>query len=207
MSLLSDKSILDRCENEKMIQPFSPTSVKTGDDDERIASYGVSSGGYDLRAAPEFKLFIPPKTTFWQRLKYLITGAIPEHEALDYKNIREDQFHSVTGSKIVVPPGGFLLTRSKEYVKMPRDLIALCIGKSTIARVGWNCLCTPIEPGWEGYITFEFHNTTNQPNTFYANEGVLQLVFLELDQACAVSYADRGGKYQNQAKQIVLPMV
>uniref|UniRef100_A0AB39CDA7 dCTP deaminase family protein n=1 Tax=Pseudomonas phage RVTF4 TaxID=3236931 RepID=A0AB39CDA7_9VIRU len=90
---------------------------------------------------------------------------------------------------------------------MPRDVVALCIGKSTIARAGWNCLCTPIEPGWDGYITLEFQNTTDRPNTFYANEGCLQLVFLQLGTECDVSYADRGGKYNGQAKRIVLPRV
>lgn len=209
MTVLSDKSILAYCDGETpMIEPFFRESVKINDEGTRVASYGVSSAGYDLRAAPEFKLFIPPKPkSLWQRLKELVTGKVRNEGVLDYKNISEGMFETVYGDKVVVPPGGFLLTRSVEKVSMPRNVLALCIGKSTIARAGWNCLCTPIEPGWSGYITFEFQNTTNRPNTFYANEGVLQLVFLDLDQPCSTSYDERGGKYHGQGASIILPRV
>ena len=126
---------------------------------------------------------------------------------LSYKNITPDMFDRVDASEVVVQPGGFLLARSMEYVDMPRDVVAVCIGKSTIARAGWNCLCTPIEPGWDGYITLEFQNTTDRPNIFYAEEGCLQLMFHQLDQDPKTSYKDRGGKYLNQAPEIVLPRV
>ncbi|AEH03678.1 dCTP deaminase [Pseudomonas phage PhiPA3] len=192
MSVLSDKTIARLCNGDlPMIEPFFAESIKHAEDGHRIASYGVSSYGYDLRAAGEFKLF----------------KGVPEGQAVDYKNITEDMFETVVGDKIIIPPHGFILTRSVEYVRIPRNVLALCIGKSTIARVGINCLCTPIEPEWEGHITFEFHNTLDQPNTFYANEGVLQLVFIEGDEPCITSYADRGGKYQGQGANIVLPKV
>lgn len=209
MTVLSDNSLLALCSTETpMISPFHTESVKVCEAGERIASYGLSSAGYDLRAAPEFKLFIPPKPkSLWQRLKELITGNVEYNDVLDYKNITEDMFETVIANKIVVPPGAFLLARSVERVEMPRNVLALCIGKSTIARAGWNCLCTPIEPLFSGYITFEFQNTTNRPNTFYANEGVLQLVFLDLDKPCKVGYSDRNGKYNNQGPQIILPKV
>lgn len=208
MTVLSDKSITSLCDPDQtdrpMIQPFYNKSIKVDKDGVKIASYGVSSGGYDIRAACEFKVFKPLKRPWWRRLfNQFILG----EETLDYKDIREDQFTTVYGDKVLVEPGGFLLARSIERVAMPRDVIAMCIGKSTIARAGWNCLCTPIEPGWEGYITLEFQNTTNRPNMFYANEGVLQLVFHQLDQECETSYADRGGKYQSQEPSIILPKV
>ncbi len=214
MTVLSDKTIREYCEGTMvgahgpMIEPFHGSSVKEDSHGKRIASYGLSSGGYDLRAGTEFKVFKSlPKFTLWQRFKAWVTGKELEHPVLDYKNISADLFDTVYGDKVVVPPGGFLLTHSKEYVRMPRNVIAMCIGKSTIARAGWNCLCTPIEPGWEGHITFEFQNTTNRPNVFYAHEGVLQLVFHDLDQDCETSYADRGGKYMKQADKVILPRV
>lgn len=176
-----------------MIEPFHPESIRRVKD-ARIASFGLSSYGYDFRAAPEYKLF---------------KGELPVDSdgVVDYKNITDDMFEHHEGPSIVIPPHGFILARSVERVRIPRDILALCIGKSTIARVGINCLCTPIEPEWEGYITFEFHNTLSLPNRFYANEGVLQLVFLRGDRNCKTSYADRDGKYQNQAEQIILPRV
>ena len=174
-----------------MISPFSPTSVKRAEDGTGIASYGVSSYGYDIRAAPEFKVF----------------SHMPRDGVLDYKNMDDALFETVNADEIIIPPNGFILARSVEYVRIPRNVLALCIGKSTIARVGINCLCTPLEPGWEGHITLEFSNTTSLPNRFYANEGVLQLVFLRGIGECSTSYADRGGKYQGQGSEIILPRV
>lgn len=207
MSVMSDKTFKRLAEgDDPIIVPFVGESVKVNELGERIASYGVSSYGYDLRAAPEYKLFVPPKQHgFWQRVWARLTGKTTEQKVIDWRNIDPDLFVSYTGDKIIVPPGGFLLTRSVERVKIPRNAIGLCIGKSTVARAGWNCLCTPIEPGWEGYITFEFQNTTHLPNVFYANEGVLQLVVITGDEDCDVSYADRDGKYNNQPAEIVLP--
>lgn len=173
-----------------MISDFSPTSVKKIDD-QRIASYGTSSYGYDIRAAAEFKVF----------------RGFTEDGRIDYKNITDDMFETVYADSVWIPPGGFILARSVEYVHIPRDILAVAIGKSTIARVGINCLVTPLEPEWEGYITLEFSNTTNLANRFYANEGCLQLLFLKGDQECQTSYADRGGKYNHQAEKIILPRV
>lgn len=208
MAVMSDKTF--RVLNsgpDPIFTPYVSESVKFDADGKRITSYGTSSYGYDLRAAGEFKLFCPPKKDSWyKRLLNRILGK-ECNQAIDWHNITEDMFESFTGDKIIVPPGGFLLTRSLERVKIPRGWLALCIGKSTVARAGWNCLCTPIEPEWEGYITYEFQNTTNRPNTFFANEGVLQLVLIKGDQECEVSYGDRDGKYNNQPPQIVLPKV
>lgn len=206
--LLSDKAIAARCINveDPMITPFNAESVRQKDG-LKIASFGLSSGGYDISAANEFMLLVPAKETLWDRLVQLFTGRKRLVAPLDYKNITPDMFTKVTSDCVVVPPGGFLLALSEQYIVMPRDVLALCIGKSTLARAGWNCLCTPLEPEWEGYITLEFQNTTDRPNTFYAHEGCLQLAFLQMDQDCGTSYNDRGGKYQGQAKNIVLPKV
>lgn len=207
MSVLSDKTIREYCQGDNpMIFPFFGRSVKEHRG-EKVASFGLSTGGYDIRAAQEFMIFKPIKYTFWERLKHLFTGVPKPVSPLSYKKITEDMFEKVTGPQVVVPPGGFLLARSMEYVNMPGDVLAVCIGKSTIARAGWNCLCTPIEPGWDGYITLEFQNTTDRPNIFYAEEGCLQLVFHKLDQEPETTYADRKGKYNNQEPKIVLPRV
>lgn len=206
--ILSDKQIRARATDleKPMIQPFFNHSVKVHRG-EKVASFGLSSAGYDIRAAEEFMIFTPIKETLWERIKRFVTGKPKEVTPLDFKNMDESMFTKVQGPKVIVPPGGFLLARSLEYVDMPKDVVALCIGKSTIARAGWNCLCTPIEPGWDGYITLEFQNTTDRPNTFYANEGCLQLMFLQLDEECETSYKDRKGKYNNQEQRIVLPRV
>lgn len=174
-----------------MITPFNPLSIKKNEQGGGIASYGLSSYGYDIRAAPEFKIF----------------KGYPNNGVLDYKRLDEDAFDYVEDSTVIIPPNGFILARSVEYVKLPRNVLGIVVGKSTIARVGINCLCTPLEPEWEGHITLEFHNGTNLPNRFYANEGVLQLLFLVGDQPCKTSYADRKGKYQSQPGEIVLPRV
>jgi len=178
-------------ESTPMINPFLPESVKVNEAGLPIASAGVSSYGYDIRAAAEFKVF----------------RGFTDDGRIDYKNITEDMFETVHADSVWIPPGGFILARSVEYVHIPRDVLAIAIGKSTIARAGINCLVTPLEPLWSGYITLEFANTTNLPNKFYANEGVLQLVFLKGDEPCKTSYADRKGKYNNQEDRIILPRV
>lgn len=190
--VLSDITIAELCQSAKpMIEPFIPESIKVSELGEKIASFGVSSYGYDIRAAPEFKVF---KNT-------------SQDGILDYKNVNDDLFDTVNASEVLIPPNGFILARSVEYIRVPDDVLVLCIGKSTIARVGINCLCTPLEPGWEGHITLEFANGTSLPNRFYANEGVLQLIFLKGDRRCLTTYAERLGKYQNQRPEIVLPKV
>lgn len=190
--VLSDISITELCQTHTpMIHPFNPESIKVSEKGEKIASYGVSSYGYDIRAAPEFKVF--KNTT--------------QNGVLDYKDMNDNLFDTVLDNEVIIPPNGFILARSIEYIRVPDDVLVLCIGKSTIARAGINCLCTPLEPGWEGYITLEFANGASLPNRFYANEGVLQLIFLKGDRRCLTTYAERLGKYQNQRPEIVLPKV
>lgn len=149
----------------------------------KIISYGTSSYGYDVRCAPEFKIFTN------------INSAI-----VDPKNFDERAFVEFSGDRCIIPPNSFILARSVEYLRIPRDVLVVCVGKSTYARVGIVCNVTPLEPEWEGHITLEFSNTTNLPAVMYANEGCAQLLFFQADSddICETSYADRGGKYQGQ---------
>ena len=149
----------------------------------KIISYGTSSYGYDVRCAPEFKIFTN------------INSAI-----VDPKNFDERAFVEFSGDRCIIPPNSFILARSVEYLRIPRDVLVVCVGKSTYARVGIVCNVTPLEPEWEGHITLEFSNTTNLPAVMYANEGCAQLLFFQADSndICETSYADRAGKYQGQ---------
>lgn len=149
----------------------------------KIISYGTSSYGYDVRCAPEFKIFTN------------INSAI-----VDPKNFDERAFVEFSGDRCIIPPNSFILARSVEYLRIPRDVLVVCVGKSTYARVGIVCNVTPLEPEWEGHITLEFSNTTNLPAVMYANEGCAQLLFFQADSddICETSYLDRGGKYQGQ---------
>lgn len=149
----------------------------------KIISYGTSSYGYDVRCAPEFKIFTN------------INSAI-----VDPKNFDERAFVGFSGDRCIIPPNSFILARSVEYLRIPRDVLVVCVGKSTYARVGIVCNVTPLEPEWEGHITLEFSNTTNLPAVMYANEGCAQLLFFQADSddICETSYLDRGGKYQGQ---------
>ncbi len=149
----------------------------------KIISYGTSSYGYDVRCAPEFKIFTN------------INSAI-----VDPKNFDERAFVEFSGDRCIIPPNSFILARSVEYLRIPRDVLVVCVGKSTYARVGIVCNVTPLEPEWEGHITLEFSNTTNLPAVMYANEGCAQLLFFQADSddICETSYFDRGGKYQGQ---------
>jgi dCTP deaminase len=171
-----------------MIEPYHPNKVRVDEQGLKIASYGQSSMGYDIRCAPEFKLF---------------RGV--DGEPIDYKNIREEQFETFHQDQIILPPNSFVLSRSMERVQIPLDVLVLCIGKSTPARAAISCLCTPLEPGWGGYVTLEFANTSNQPVILYAGEGAVQLVFLKGDGECENPYGD--GKYQGQGASIILPRV
>jgi dCTP deaminase len=194
VAVLSDRTITELCTNgdhRPLIKPFILESISKSENGVGIASYGLSSYGYDIRCAPEFKVF----------------KGVPVDGILDYKKLDTALFESIEAESIVIPPNGFILSRSIEYIVMPENIMALCVGKSTIARAGINCLCTPIEPGWEGHVTLEFSNTTSLPNRFYANEGVLQLIFFQGDRTCKTSYKARKGKYQNQPPEIVLPKV
>lgn len=163
-----------------MISPFEPGQVRQRDGD-RIISFGTSSYGYDVRCSNEFKIFTN------------INSAI-----VDPKNFDESSFVDVTSDVCIIPPNSFALARTVETFKIPRNVLTICLGKSTYARCGIIVNVTPLEPEWEGQVTLEFSNTTTLPAKIYANEGVAQMLFFESDEVCETSYADRGGKYQGQ---------
>jgi dCTP deaminase len=167
-----------------MIDPFDESRGKKG-----VISWGVSSYGYDMRVSDEFKIFTPPG------------GA---NEAIDPKRFRPDNFDDYKGDVCVIPPNTFVLARSLEYFRIPRDVLVICLGKSTYARCGILVNVTPLEPEWEGHVTISISNTSPSPSKVYANEGIAQLVFLQADESCEVSYADKSGKYQAQ-REITLP--
>lgn len=185
----SDYWIVEQA-NKGMIEPFEPDMVQYNADGEKIISYGTSSYGYDIRCAGEFRVFTNVYTS-----------------RVDPKNFREDSFVRMNGDSCIIPPNSFVLGRSVERFKIPRDVLTICIGKSTYARCGIIVNVTPLEPEWEGYITLEFSNTTSLPAVLYANEGVAQIIFLGAEGPCKTSYRDRGGKYMGQPAAIVEPMV
>lgn len=190
MSILNDIQIEALCQGDRpMITPFVNRSVNRNAAGEKIISYGLSSYGYDFRVAPEFKIF----TNTYSAI-------------VDPKNFDEKAFVDFTGDVCVIPPNSFVLARTIERFCMPTDVVGICVGKSTLARVGINCLVTPVEPGWEGFLTLEFANTTPLPAKLYANEGGLQINFYRGEHP-RVTYADRGGKYQGQNEQVTLPKV
>lgn len=176
----SDKWIR-RMAEQGMISPFEPGQVRYRDDN-RIISYGTSSYGYDVRCSNEFKIFTN------------INSAI-----VDPKNFDESSFVDVTSDVCIIPPNSFALARTVETFRIPRNVLTVCLGKSTYARCGIIVNVTPLEPEWEGQVTLEFSNTTPLPAKIYANEGVAQMLFFESDEVCETSYADRGGKYQGQS--------
>lgn len=180
MSIKSDRWIKEMAAEHKMIEPFSPTQVKDSDNG-RIVSYGTSSYGYDVRCSSEFKVFTNIHSTI-----------------VDPKNFDEKSFVSVDSNVCIIPPNSFALARTIEYFKIPRNVLVVCLGKSTYARCGIIVNVTPLEPEWEGHVTLEFSNTTPLPAKVYANEGVAQMLFFESDEVCETSYADKAGKYQGQ---------
>jgi dCTP deaminase len=190
MSIKSDRWIRRMAESHGMIEPFEPGQVKEVEG-RRIVSYGTSSYGYDLRCSSEFKLFTNLNTT------------IVDPKAFDAKS-----FVDVRGDHCIIPPNSFALARTVEYFRIPRNVLVLCLGKSTYARCGIIVNVTPLEPEWEGHVTLEFSNTTPLPAKIYANEGVAQVVFLEAaaDDVCETSYRDRDGKYQGQ-QGVTLPKI
>lgn len=187
MSLKSDKWIR-RMAMEGMIEPFIDGQVRFLDDGTKVISYGLSSYGYDLRVADEFKVFTNLKSSI-----------------IDPKDFDNNAFIDVRGPYCIIPPNSFALARSVEYFRIPRSVLTMCIGKSTYARCGIIVNVTPFEPEWEGYVTLEISNTTPLPAKIYAHEGLAQVIFYEGDEVCETSYADRGGKYQGQL-EITLPM-
>ncbi len=189
MTIKEDKWIRKMSESKKMIEPFIDGQVRINDNDERVVSYGLSSYGYDIRVADEFKVF----TNVYSSI-------------VDPKFFNEDSFVDVKGKVCVIPPNSFALARSIEYFRIPRNILTLCLGKSTYARCGIIVNVTPFEPEWEGHVTIEISNTTPLPAKIYANEGIAQVIFFEAAEQCEISYADRGGKYQGQIG-ITVPMV
>lgn len=187
MSIKSDKWIRKMAQEHGMIAPFEPRQVRHGTNG-KIVSHGTSSYGYDIRCSNEFKIFTN------------INSAI-----VDPKNFAPESFVDVTSDVCIIPPNSFALARSVECFRIPRNVLVVCLGKSTYARCGIIVNVTPLEPEWEGHITLEFSNTTPLPAKIYANEGVAQLLFLESDEECETSYKDRGGKYQGQ-KGVTLPI-
>ena len=180
----SDKWIRRMCREHGMIEPFEEKQMREG-----TISFGVSSYGYDLRIADEFKIFTN------------INSTIVDPKAFDSKSFVDYQ-----GDVCIVPPNSFALGRSVEYFRIPRRTMTICVGKSTYARCGIITNVTPLEPEWEGHVTLEISNTTPLPARIYANEGIAQVLFFESDEDCSVSYRDKKGKYQNQ-RGVTLPRV
>ena len=181
-SIKADKWIRKMALEHGMIEPFEDRQVRQG-----VVSYGLSSYGYDIRVADEFKVFTNINST-----------------VVDPKNFDEKSFVDIESDVCVIPPNSFALARTVEYFRVPRDVLVICLGKSTYARCGIIVNVTPLEPGWEGHVTLEFSNTTPLPAKIYANEGACQFLFLKGNEPCETSYADRAGKYMGQ-KGVTLP--
>jgi dCTP deaminase len=184
MSVKSDRWIRRMSLEQKMIDPFVDRQVREG-----VISFGVSSYGYDMRVADEFRIFTNVNST-----------------TVDPKQFDARSFVEYKGDVAIIPPNSFALGRSVEYFRIPRNVLTLCVGKSTYARCGIIVNVTPFEPEWEGYVTLEISNTTPLPAKIYANEGLCQVIFFESDEQCEVSYKDKKGKYQSQGG-IVLPRI
>lgn len=184
MSVKNDRWIRKMVREHDMIKPFAESQIREG-----VISYGVSSYGYDLRVADEFKIFTNVNST-----------------TVDPKHFDDRSFVEFRGPVCIVPPNSFALARSVEYFKIPRTVLTICVGKSTYARCGIIVNVTPLEPEWEGFVTLEISNTTPLPARVYANEGLCQIVFFGSDETCEISYKDKKGKYQAQ-QGIVLPKI
>ena len=184
MGLKADNWIRKMANEHGMIEPFIENQVR-----KDVISYGVSSYGYDVRVTDEFKIFTN------------VHSAI-----VDPKNFVSESFVDFKGDVCIIPPNSFVLARTYEYFRIPRNVLTMCIGKSTYARCGLIVNVTPFEPEWEGYVTLEISNTTPLPAKVYANEGIAQVLFFEGDEQCDTTYADRKGKYQAQT-EIVLPRI
>lgn len=182
MGLKPDHWIREMAVNHGMIEPFESGQVRDG-----VISFGVSSYGYDIRVADEFKIFTN------------VHSAVVDPKHFDPKSMVDYK-----GEVCVIPPNSFALARTIEYFRIPRDVLTVCLGKSTYARCGIIVNVTPFEPEWEGYVTLEISNTTPLPARIYANEGIAQVLFFQADEECDISYADKKGKYQSQ-QSIVLP--
>ena len=184
MTIQSDKWIRNMAKSHEMINPFEENQIR----DNKI-SYGLSSYGYDARVSNEFKIFTNINS-----------------EVVDPKNFKQSNFISKKVSECIIPPNSFVLASTVEYFKIPNDIMVICLGKSTYARCRIIVNVTPLEPGWEGYVTLEFSNTTPLPAKVYANEGAAQFIFLKGNEKPEVTYADRDGKYMKQ-KGVTLPKI
>lgn len=182
MGLKPDHWIRKMAREKKMIEPFADNQVRQG-----VISYGVSSYGYDIRVADEFKIFTN------------VFSAVVDPKEFDTRSMVDFK-----GDVCIIPPNSFALARTIEYFRIPRNVLTICLGKSTYARCGIIVNVTPFEPEWEGFVTLEISNTTPLPAKIYANEGIAQVLFFEADEECEISYADKKGKYQRQ-QSIVLP--
>jgi len=182
MSLKSDRWIREMAINHDMINPFIDQQVREG-----VISYGISSYGYDIRVADEYKIFTN------------VFSATVDPKQFDTRSMIDFR-----GDICIIPPNSFALAKTIEYFRIPRSILTICVGKSTYARCGIIVNVTPFEPEWEGYVTLEISNTTPLPAKIYSNEGIAQVLFFEGDEVCEVSYADKKGKYQKQ-KSIELP--
>jgi dCTP deaminase len=184
MTVLSDKWIKEMARTHNMISPFEDKQIRG-----TKISYGLSSFGYDARVSNEFKIFTNVNS-----------------EIIDPKNFKQNNFISKNGESCIIPPNSFVLSSTIEYFKIPNDIMVICLGKSTYARCGIIVNVTPLEPGWEGYVTLEFSNTTPLPAKIYANEGVAQFIFLKGNEKPDITYADRNGKYMKQSG-VTLPKI
>jgi len=184
MTVMPDTWIRERAKADGMIDPFVDRQTREG-----VISYGLSSYGYDARASTEFKIF---------------TNV--DNALVDPKNFSDKSFVERDSDVCIIPPNSFVLARTVEYFRIPRDILVICLGKSTYARCGIIVNVTPLEPEWEGHVTLEFSNTTPLPAKIYAGEGCAQVIFLESDEVCETSYRDRGGKYQGQ-QGVTLPRI
>ena len=188
MTIKADRWIRRMALEHRMIEPFEASQMKSVDG-KQVVSFGTSSYGYDIRCSTEFKIFTNVNSTI-----------------IDPKRFDEKNFVDYRGEVCIIPPNSFALARTVEYFRIPRNVLTICLGKSTYARCGIIVNVTPLEPEWEGHVTLEFSNTTPLPARIYANEGVAQVIFLESDEVCDTSYRDRGGKYQGQ-KGVTLPRI
>jgi dCTP deaminase len=186
MSIRPDRWIRRMAEQHGMIDPFEPGQVRTVNG-VRVISFGTSSYGYDVRCARRFKVFTNINSTI-----------------VDPKAFDPNSFVDMDTDVCIIPPNSFALASTVEYFRIPRNVLTVCLGKSTYARCGIIVNVTPLEPEWEGHVTLEFSNTTPLPARIYANEGVAQMLFFESDEVCETSYKDRGGKYQGQ-RGVTLP--
>jgi len=184
MAIKADSWIRRMAQEHQMIEPFVDGQIRDG-----VISYGLSSYGYDIRVSNEFKIFTN------------VHSAV-----VDPKHFNPKSFIDYQGDVCVIPPNSFVLAQTVEYFRIPRDVLTICVGKSTYARCGLIVNVTPFEPEWEGYVTLEISNTTPLPARIYAGEGIAQVLFFQSDEVCSTSYADRKGKYQNQ-QSIMLPRI